>query len=321
VLRIENILFPTDFSKCAGQALKHALFLAVRFRARLHMLHLVILHQENPHNPAHTFPYPGELQEILKKMATERMSIDVQATNEDEEEIDVVFEQLRGFSASNLILKYADEHDIDLIVTGTHGRRGLGCMFLGSIAQEVVRQASCPVYTIRESENHSHPNKIKEILSPIDFSGHSKEVLSVAKGVAKIYDARLQLLHVLEDAMHPAFQVSGKETIMEINPDIIDSSQEALKRIFEESPGPDVNAELKVVAGHAVNEILDYVQRNSIDLIVIATRSLSGLKEYPPGRIADKLILRAACPVLTVKASGKPAFRFPSHLVRVCTLT
>jgi nucleotide-binding universal stress UspA family protein len=194
VLRIKNILFPTDFSKCAGQALKHALFLAKHFRARLHMLHSVVLHQEDPHNPAHGFPYPMELHEILKKMATERMSIDVQATNEDEKEIDVIFEQLRGFSASNLILKYADEHDIDLIVMGTHGRRGLGYMFLGSIAQEVVRQASCPVYTIREPENDSHPNKIKEILLPVDFSDHSKKAISIAKAVAKIYNARLQLL-------------------------------------------------------------------------------------------------------------------------------
>jgi nucleotide-binding universal stress UspA family protein len=194
VLRIKNILFPTDFSNCARQALKHALFLTKQFRARLHMLHSVVLHQEDPHNPAHSLPYPGELHEILKKMATERMRIDVRATNEDENEIDVVFEQLRGFSASNLILKYADEHDIDLIVMGTHGRRGLGYVFLGSIAQEVARQAPCPVYTIRESENHSRPGKIKEILLPVDFSDHSKKAVSIANVAAKNFDARLQLL-------------------------------------------------------------------------------------------------------------------------------
>lgn len=301
MLRIKNILFPTDFSKCAGQALQHALFLTKYYRARLHMLHLIVLHQEDPHNPAHSFPYPKELHEILKKMATERMSIDLQATNEDEKEVDVIFEELRGFSATDLILQYADEHDIDLIVMGTHGRRGLGYMFLGSIAQEVVRKASCPVYTIRESERPQPYRRIDKILSPVDFSDHSKTAISAAREVAKLYSARLQLLHVIEDRIHPAFYASGKETLLEINPDIVDYSQKAMKRIFGESPGPDIAADFKVVTGPVVNEILRYVHCNNIDLIVIATHGLSSLKHFLLGSVAEKVIRRATCPVLAVR--------------------
>ena len=84
------------------------------------------------------------------------MDGDLQASGESQKEVEIVMEEARGISAANLILKYADDHGINLIVMGTHGRRGLGYMFLGSIAQEVVRRSSCPVFTVREMVD-KHP--------------------------------------------------------------------------------------------------------------------------------------------------------------------
>ncbi len=308
VLNIKNILFPTDFSKCAGQALDHALFFAKYCRAKLHMLHAVVLHQEDPYNPAHHFPDSNEIHEKLKNLARQRMGGESGASNESEKEIDITMEQLRGFSATDLILKYADEHDIDMIIMGTHGRRGLGYMFLGSIAQEVVRDSSCPVYTIRESETPKRPEKTDVILSPVDFSDHSKVAISTAREVAKLYDGRLQLLHVIEEKVHPAFYGQGGEAILELRSDIVERSQKAMEQIFEESPGSDIAAEFKVVRGHVANEILEYANRNRIDLIVIATHGLSGLKHLLLGSVAEKVIRSAPCPVLTVKAFGKSLF-------------
>jgi nucleotide-binding universal stress UspA family protein len=305
VLNIKSILFPTDFSKCAAQAMEHALFLAKYFQAKLHIIHAIVLHEEDPHNPAHHFPNPQELHEKLKTLARERMDSDLLACNESEKEVDITTRELRGFSATDLIIEYACEHDIDLIVMGTHGRRGLGYMFLGSIAQEVVREAPCPVYTIRESERPKPPNGIDAILSPVDFSDHSKAAVSMAREFTKLYNTKLQLLHVIEDTVHPAFYTSTKGNILEFRPDIVGLSKKAMERIFKESRGPDIEAEFRVVTGHVVNEILEFAHCNSIDLIVIATHGLSGLKHLILGSVAEKVIRMAPCPVLTVRAFGK----------------
>jgi nucleotide-binding universal stress UspA family protein len=308
VLNIKNILFPTDFSRCAVQALEHALFLAKYCRARLHIIHVIVLHQDDPHNPAYHFPDLKELHKKLGDMARESMGSNLRASKENNEEISIITKELRGFTAADVILQYADAEDIDLIVMGTHGRRGLDYLFLGSVAREVVREASCPVYTIRESETAKFPSEIDTILSPVDFSDHSGTAVSIAREAAKLYNAKLQLLHVIEENIHPAFYDAGQEAVWRLKADIAGQSQSVMKRIFTESPGPDVKTEFKVVSGHIVHEILEYTKNNGIDLIVIATHGLSGLKHFLLGSVAEKVIHRARCPVLTVKAFGKTPF-------------
>ena len=308
MLNIKNILFPTDFSRCAVQALDHALFLAKYCQARLHIIHALVLHQDDPHNPAYHFPDQKELHEKLGNIARESMGSNLRASKENSEEVRVITKELRGFTAAEVILRYADANDIDLIVMGTHGRRGLDYLFLGSVAREVVREASCPVYTIRESETAKLPSQIDTILSPVDFSDHSGTAVSVAKEAAKLYNAKLQLLHIIEDRIHPAFYDAGQEAVWKLQADIAGRSQKVMKRIFTESPGPGVQAEFKVISGHVVHEILEYAQKNGIDLIVIATHGLSGLKHFLLGSVAEKVIHRARCPVLLVKAFGKIPF-------------
>ncbi len=305
MLNIKNILFPTDYSKCAAQALEHALYLAKYYNARLHIIHAIVLHQEDPRNPERYPPNPKELHERLNNIVREGMDNDLQAYIEGFKEEVISMEELRGFSAADLILKYAKVRDIDLIVMGTHGRRGLGYMFLGSIAQEVVRVAPCPIYTVRESEKPLSPKNKKVILSPVDFSDNSKAAVSIAREAADLYGAKLELLHVVENRLYSAYNVFGEKTILQLQQDIVDESQKRMKQIFDESTGPDIGVEFKVVTGHIVSEILEYARCNNVDLIVIATHGLTGLKHFLLGSIAEKVIRRAPCPVLTVKSFGK----------------
>lgn len=304
MLRIKNILFPTDFSICASQALDHALFLAKRFGAQLHMVHAIVLHQEDPYNPAHQFPDAGDLHEKMGRLARERMGIDLRESSESDETIDILMEELRGYSVADLILEYAHSRDIDLIVMGTHGRRGIHYMFLGSVAQEIVREAPCPVYTIRESETPREPRKTETILSPVDFSDHSRAALSIAREAAELYDAKLQILHVVERVLYPSFYEPGMYADPTLRPDFIDLAQKELRQFFGTAPGPDVTAEFHVAHGHVVHEILEHATSNRDDLIVIATHGLTGLKHLLLGSVAEKVIRSAPCPVLTVKAFG-----------------
>jgi len=150
MLNVSSILYPTDFSVTAKQALNHALFLAEQFEAELHMLHAVILHESDPRAPERRFPEPSDILQNLFEIADSEMAQIIEANQA--KTFTLKEAKVKGFSAGQVILDYAQEHDIDLIVMGTHGRRGPARMFLGSVAEEVIRHANCPVLTLRSRD-------------------------------------------------------------------------------------------------------------------------------------------------------------------------
>jgi len=152
MLQVKKILFPTDFSRRGNRALLHSLRLAKKYKAELHMLHALVLWDDDPHNPAYHFPDKEELQTRLKEAAAAQMSADI----EESEVGDLVIKQVneRGITPSKTIIRYAGENDIDLIVIGTHRRRKIGHLF-GSVVEEVVRSAPCSVLTIRQEEEEA----------------------------------------------------------------------------------------------------------------------------------------------------------------------
>ena len=154
-MQLEKILMPTDFSACANSALAHAVDLAEHFDAELHLLHVVVLHQEDPYSPGQAFPGLEELHLRMEEAASHEMQLSIDAPRAAG--LRVVETQARHVAAAPAILDYADRENVDLIVLGTHGRRGLRRFLLGSVAEEVVRSARCPVLTYRESKERNLP--------------------------------------------------------------------------------------------------------------------------------------------------------------------
>ncbi|RMD90895.1 MAG: universal stress protein [Calditrichaeota bacterium] len=303
MLNINKILFPTDFSKCSDQAFVHALFLARQHNAELHMLHAIALHEDDPYNPAHHFPDKEEIHNRLKGIADSQM--DALLEKYDLKDVKIKKLQKRGISPAPVILDYAREEDIDLIVMGTHGRRGISHILLGSVAEEVVRVAKCPVLTIREQKEPKSIEAFEKILVPVDFSEHSKSAVAHAKAITATYKARLYLLHVIEESIHPAFYVTGKSSVFELIPDIESKSKEFMAKLVKETKGPAVETEYFVLEGRAAQEIVKFSDKNDIDLIVIATHGLTGIEHFLLGSITEKVIRMANCPVFTVKSFGK----------------
>jgi len=271
--------------------------------ADFHMLHAIVLHEEDPHNPAHHFRNIEEVYQKLVDAASHRMTSLIQGRDMPGTHIRQI--QIRGIAPASVILKYAGENEIDLIVMGTHGRRGLGHLFLGSVAEEVVRHASCPVFTVREKETPKPVEAVEKILVPLDFSEHAKTALRQALDMAEAYDAGLQLLHVVEDNLHPYFHMAGTRSILELHPDIEEKSMEVMKKTFAEINGRHIPATFHVAVGHAAQEINQFAEDQDTDLIVIATHGLTGLEHLLMGSVTEKVVRMAACPVFTVKAFGK----------------
>jgi nucleotide-binding universal stress UspA family protein len=149
-----RILVPTDFSEPSDAALQYARMVAGKFGASLHLLHVF----ESPLYlagavsaevyVADAAAIQAELMEQAKNNLAERV------TAGDRERYAVTTDIVTGLSASSIV-KYATEQHIDLIVMGTHGRRGMSHLLLGSVAEHVVRTAPCPVLTVRHMPMHS----------------------------------------------------------------------------------------------------------------------------------------------------------------------
>jgi nucleotide-binding universal stress UspA family protein len=146
---LKTILVATDFSDSSQRALDCARAFADAFGSSLHLLNVV---SEPLSEPWQWFS-PGaaflDRVEKLEKDARDRMREMVRANERAARP--AVLAAVWGEPAEQ-ILKYAQEHAVDLIVCGTHGRRGLDRLAMGSVAEQIVRSASCPVLTTREAE-------------------------------------------------------------------------------------------------------------------------------------------------------------------------
>ena len=142
-----NILVATDFSDSSATALDYGRSLARVFGARLHVLHVVetfVVDSAAFGSAAAILP---SLQVELEKAAEETLQKLV--TAEDRRELKAVAAIRSIDTPAHAVVEYARDEQIDLIVVGTHGRRGISHVLLGSVAEKVVRLAPCPVLTVR----------------------------------------------------------------------------------------------------------------------------------------------------------------------------
>jgi nucleotide-binding universal stress UspA family protein len=144
---VTRILVPTDFSETADAALVYAKTLAAKLGASLHLLH-VFQDPSTPvvFTPETYFAPPPELRERALEDAWDRLHDRLDP--EEHRRFAGTRAVVEGLAALEIV-RYADTHRIDLIVMGTHGRRGVAHLFLGSVAEHVVRTARCPVLTVR----------------------------------------------------------------------------------------------------------------------------------------------------------------------------
>ena len=303
-MKIRQILYPTDFSDTARKALSHALFLAEQYEAELHMLNAVVLHDYDPQDPSHHFPEPTDIIQRLFEIADDEMA---KLVNQDPAKTFSIREaKVRGFAAGPVILDYAREHDIDLIVMGTHGRRGAARFFMGSVAEEVVRLSEAPVLTLSGKDAPRKVEAIEKILVPIDFSDHCRRALATARELASRYDATLQLLHAIEEPAYPYFYAPvGGLSVAKHLEELQDKSGEALNKLMDEVDGPAVQFETFVGTGRPSSEIVRFAEHEGSDMVVIATHGLTGLERMLLGSTAEAVVRQATCPVFTVKSFGK----------------
>jgi nucleotide-binding universal stress UspA family protein len=145
---ISRILVPTDFSATSDVALDYAMTLALRFGASVHLLHVVedLFAGGALGSEVYLASVPAMHAELIDDAAA-RLARVVPAA--EREMVKVTSEVRVGYPAET-IREVAESEHVDLIVMGTHGRSGVAHLFLGSVAEKMVRRAPCPVLTVRD---------------------------------------------------------------------------------------------------------------------------------------------------------------------------
>jgi len=144
-MEIKSILFPTDFSDGSAQALQYAVDMSKRYEAKLHVVHVIhdVVRATGWYVPHASV---NEMYKDLEKSAKkelDRFGVDELSTLKNIERT-----VLMGVPHEEVI-NFATKNKIDMIIMGTHGRKGLDRIIFGSTAAQVVRYAPCPVLTVR----------------------------------------------------------------------------------------------------------------------------------------------------------------------------
>jgi nucleotide-binding universal stress UspA family protein len=152
---LKRILVPTDFSKSSANALMYGVAFATRFGAELYLLHVV--QDLALFIPEAVMVTPPLLPPVEQFITAARAALERAVQDLARPEVRIHPEVAEGVAFEE-ILRFARERDVDLIVMGTHGHTGLAHLFLGSVAEKVVRRAPCPVLTVRHPEHEFvHP--------------------------------------------------------------------------------------------------------------------------------------------------------------------
>jgi len=284
---LTKILVTTDFSEVSDRALDYAIALARRYDARIYLTHVIT-------------PDPFQFAEPQLAQATyEKVR---QAAEEGITDI-LISGKLRGVPHEVLmeegnvwptLEKMIVEHEVDLVVAGTHGRGKVQKILIGSVAEEIFRQADTAVLTVGPAVKGSAQKEIElnHILFATDFGPGAERAAAHAFSLAQEHNARLTLLHVIESAA--AYTEESVARQREIN----------IVRMKQLMPGGTENwckPEFRVTFGAAVEEILIAARESKADLIVMGAKARKSLAGHVPLTIAYNVVTKATCPVLTVR--------------------
>jgi nucleotide-binding universal stress UspA family protein len=284
----KKILVATDFSPASQAALPHAFSLAGHYGSKLYLAHVISLEHED-------FPPPEERAtklEQAREFTEQQMERLLTATRQEP----IPCQPLIGEGGIwNVLSDMIHENSIDLFIVGTHGRRGLKKLLLGSVAEEVFRMAPCPVLTVgpKTSATSSVDVQLGHILYPVEFVPDTSLAAAYAVSLAEAYSAKLTFMKVLEDTVAPPEE---KARVME-----------PVKRWMHDhlATGSDLRerTSFELGFGRASEAIVTFARDRGIDLIVMGVRHLDPVLagHLPEADTAYEVVRTAPCPVLTVR--------------------
>jgi nucleotide-binding universal stress UspA family protein len=206
------------------------------------------------------------------------------------------------------ILERAASLHADLIVMGTHGASGFEHLVLGSVAEKILRKASCAVLTVPPRAHTTSVLPFRRIVCAVDFSAWSTEALGLAGALARQPNVSLDVVHVIEWPWDEPPQPDLRQlplvqacALIELRRDLEDSATNRLQMLIAAAVPDDCVAEAHVRHGKAHVEILRVAVERHADLIVLGVHGRQAIDMALFGSTTNQVVRRARCPVLTLR--------------------
>ena len=286
-ISFKNILFLTDFSDASRTALAYALAFARHHNAKLFPAHV--------YNAVPiAYPEAGGVYNFSR----ETKAANVAKLTELVQRNHSPFEPLATEGTIEYVLQsWIDEHGIDLVVIGTHGRRGVQRFLLGSTAEAIFRTASCPVLTVgpHVSMKPCDESRIDNIVFATDLTRESEYAVAYALSFAHERRAHVTFLHVIpQEIRHHADHGH-----------VIAFCQEELKKLVPEDAALWCQPEFRVEEGDPAEQIVNFAERELPDLLVLGLPRDKDFSTHFQTGVTYKVVSGAPCPVLTVREKWK----------------
>ncbi len=298
----KQMIFPVDLSETSAKLAPYALAMARKFSARIHLVFVARMFDhfsemyvaDTMITNFHKAVMEGA-QKRLTEFAGEYLSSWPQ----------VKMTVLTGDIADE-ILRYMPNEDIDLMILGTHGRKGLEKVFFGSVAERLLKTSPVPVllvnpYRMESARGAELPEEpFRKILFPVDLSAISPAIVPFAQAMATAFGAEMELLRVMRTVTYFNTLYVPDHSIFTFEEELRIGAKRKLEEFkqayFEAFP----NTRTSVLIGDISERILDYARSKNMDLIVMGTHGRKGLDKIMFGSIAERVAKAAPVPVLLV---------------------
>lgn len=282
---VNKILWATDFSEEAQESLLYADAFAKTFKAKIVALHVVPDFSAALYDAAHVIKgellqrvaaVKGEAEEKIKAISKEK---------------GIPFEKIIVMegTASKIIIDSAEKEGVDLIVIGRRGMSAVEKLFIGSVANQILRTSPVPILLTKKKTGTP---QFKKIIVPTDFSEREEIERDLAWDLAKGFGSELTLLHVLE--LHD----------FEFSPRVLEELMESLlgrlkRRKTREKADLQVTEDVYRAVNASVG-IAEYAETHNFDLIVISTCVQSKLERFFLGSTTEKVISYTQIPIFAI---------------------
>jgi len=301
--QLKSVLIATDFSEASEKPLCHALAIARCYGAKFYLAHVVS-------SLGFTLAGPSAIAAVEEAVCRDAAQLEddlVRSGALSGLQHQIVIRQGEVWPELEAIIR---QEKIDLIIIGTHGRHGMGKLLLGSVAEQIFRQADCPVLTVGPGAyaqpRIETPRANRTCLLATDFGDASLHALPYAISFANQFEAKLVLLNVIplipmaaEPHWCTARDAAQRQEIARI---ATLRRLEELTRNARLEVRPEFHVEFES-ASPVSETILQAAQEPRVDLIVMGLHRSThiGTVSHMSWTTAYEVVCRAACPVLTVR--------------------
>ena len=283
-ISFRNILFLTDFNQASSGALAYSLAFARHFKATLFPAHVL-----DPLLPESGAVPSEQAVKELEEQKQRQLSRMVEYNG-------ISFQPLLSRCDFEVAMAHwISEHGIDLVVVGTHGRRGVQRFLLGSTSEVVLHNATCPVLTIGPHVDAPRIFNLAldNILFAAELAAQSKHAIEYALALAAERHAQLTLLHVLPEESR---NYPDRTRVLRF-------AMDQMQNLLPADASSCCKTELAVDAGDPAERIVQHARDEKADLIVMGLACNSDFSAKGNSGVTCRVVGAAPCPVLSVPAA------------------